>query len=517
MEHLEPWYTQVDAVVQKLKETFARGGRVYVAGNGGSATLAQHLSDEMVGRYESDRPAYPVIALTADSAVLTVIGNDYGYENVFKRQIEALGQRGDMFMAFSTSGSSQNIISAAQAATERDMSVVTFTGPSGVLKDMADVAVISPAKATSRIQELDLHAIHLICESFEPETKQRRLGMDRIEEIVGSFSGKKILVVGDVMLDQYVAGTVDRVNPEAPVPVLHAHQEQVVTGGAGNAAKNAARLGAKTLLVSVIGRDAMGELLEKTAAQEGYEARFIHSTTRPTIYKTRFLAKIRESEVLGGSNLMEGSQQLLRVDHEEKRDIEPALEGQVIAAIREAAAAGAEGILVSDYNKGVITKNVAEAIMVIARERGIPVAADLKPSHAPLFIGAAVVSPNRKEAHEFLGLDAVSDPISPQELAARLREMMQGTVCVTLGPDGMQVCDEATNEHVPQEHVVKVYDVSGAGDTAIVTLLLARLAGASAAEAARVANAAAAIVVGRVGTAAASPDELRSMLMHRYK
>src|SRR3989344_6353772 len=144
MENLEPWYEKLEEVVARLKKTFADGGRVYVAGNGGSATLAQHLSDEMVGRYESDRPAYPVIALTADSAVLTVIGNDYGYENIFKRQIEALGQEGDIFMGFSTSGSSQNIITAAKAAHERGMSVIAFTGPTGVLKDMADIAVVSP-------------------------------------------------------------------------------------------------------------------------------------------------------------------------------------------------------------------------------------------------------------------------------------------------------------------------------------------------------------------------------------
>ena len=239
MEGLEPWYGQIEEVVKHLKEAFAAGKRVYVAGNGGSATLAQHLSDEMVGRYESDRPAYPVIALTADSAVLTVIGNDYGYENIFKRQLEALGQTGDIFMGFSTSGTSKNIITAAETARERGMIVITFTGQTGALKDMADVAVVSPAKATSRIQELDLHAIHLICEAFEPERKQRRLGMDRIEEILGGFASKRILVIGDVMMDQYLSGSVDRINPEAPVPVLHAKQEREVTGGAGNAAKKA--------------------------------------------------------------------------------------------------------------------------------------------------------------------------------------------------------------------------------------------------------------------------------------
>ncbi|PIT98344.1 MAG: hypothetical protein COT71_01180 [Candidatus Andersenbacteria bacterium CG10_big_fil_rev_8_21_14_0_10_54_11] len=516
MENLEPWYGQVDAVVIHLKQAFGEGKRVYVAGNGGSATLAQHLSDEMVGRYESDRPPYPVIALTADSAVLTVIGNDYGYENVFKRQVEALGQVGDVFMGFSTSGSSQNIIAAAKTAREKGMTVITFTGPMGQLKEMADIAVVSPAKATSRIQELDLHAIHLICEAFEPEQKQRRLGMDRIEEIIGAFGGKRILVIGDVMLDQYVAGMVERVNPEAPVPVLRAYQERAVTGGAGNAAKNAAMLGAKTTLISVVGQDAMASQVEESAGKEGYEPRFIQDSLRPTIYKIRFLARIRESDVLA-DNIIEGSQQLLRVDHENTAAISGEVEQRVITAIQESVQAGVDGILVSDYNKGVITKNVAEAIMRAMREHNVPVAADLKPAHGSWFAGVDIISPNRNEAHEYLSLDSVTQSIEPPELAVRLRELMQANVFVTLGPDGMQLSDGNETVRVPQEHVVKVYDVSGAGDTAVVTLLMCKLAGATPVEAARVANAAGAFVVGKVGTVGLTTDDLRSMLLHRHK
>lgn len=169
LSSLDDWHVKVQEVAMLLKEVFAVGNKVLVAGNGGSATLAQHLSDEMVGRYKNNRRPYPVIALTADSAVITCIGNDYGFDQIFKRQVEALGTQGDVFIGYSTSGNSANILLAAQQAKDQGMTVVAFTGQQGKLKDVADYAVVSPAATTNRIQELDLHAVHLLCEAFEPE------------------------------------------------------------------------------------------------------------------------------------------------------------------------------------------------------------------------------------------------------------------------------------------------------------------------------------------------------------
>lgn len=169
LDNMETFYEQITLVAEQLKEAFLNQHIVYVAGNGGSATLAQHLSDEMIGRYKSNRPPYPVVALTADSAVLTCIGNDFGFEDIFRRQLAALGQPGDIFIAYSTSGNSANIIAAAIQAHEQGMTVIAFTGSQGKLKDLADYVVISPAATTNRIQELDLHAIHLLCEAFEPK------------------------------------------------------------------------------------------------------------------------------------------------------------------------------------------------------------------------------------------------------------------------------------------------------------------------------------------------------------
>lgn len=172
LENLGDFHRQVQMVADHLKEAFAQGKKVLVAGNGGSAEQAQHLSDEMVGRYKENRPAYPVVALTADSAVLTCIGNDFGYDQIFSRQIEALGKPGDVFIGLSTSGTSKNIVVAVEKAHDVGMTVIGFTGPKGILKDKADYAIVAPTMTGARMQELHLHAIHLICESFEPETSQ---------------------------------------------------------------------------------------------------------------------------------------------------------------------------------------------------------------------------------------------------------------------------------------------------------------------------------------------------------
>lgn len=151
-----------------LRETFARGGKVLICGNGGSAAEAQHFSDEMVGRYRANRPSYPVIALTADSAALTCIGNDYGFAEIFARQVEAYGQPGDVLIGLSTSGNSQNVLRAAEVAKAKAMIVIALTAPQGKLRELADLSIESPSTTTARIQEIHLHAIHLLSEYFEP-------------------------------------------------------------------------------------------------------------------------------------------------------------------------------------------------------------------------------------------------------------------------------------------------------------------------------------------------------------
>ncbi len=167
LDNLDTFHKQVLAVAEHIKQAFDNGRKVLVAGNGGSASQAQHFSDEMVGRYKSDRQPYPVVALTADGAVITCIGNDFGFEHIFSRQVEALGQAGDVFVALSTSGNSKNILAAAQTARDHGLTVVALTGQGGQLQDLSDYAITVPAVSTARVQELHLHAIHLLCEALE--------------------------------------------------------------------------------------------------------------------------------------------------------------------------------------------------------------------------------------------------------------------------------------------------------------------------------------------------------------
>ena len=163
------FHTQVLAVARHLREVFDKGKKVLVAGNGGSAAEAQHFSDEFVGKYAKDRPAYPAIALTADGAVLTCVGNDYGYDQIFSRQVDALGNEGDVFIGLTTSGNSKNILAAAKKAREKGMTVIALCGRGGAFKDMADFVISSPSDSNPRVQEMHLHAIHLLCECFEPD------------------------------------------------------------------------------------------------------------------------------------------------------------------------------------------------------------------------------------------------------------------------------------------------------------------------------------------------------------
>ncbi len=165
---LGDFHQQVLSVASLFSQVAMAGGKILIAGNGGSAAEAQHLSDELVGRYRANRRPYPAIALTADPMVITCIGNDYGFENIFSRQIEALGQEGDVFVGLTTSGNSRNILLAAEEAKKRGLKVIAFMGLGGRLADLADIAVVSPSEKAAIVQELHLHAIHLICEALEP-------------------------------------------------------------------------------------------------------------------------------------------------------------------------------------------------------------------------------------------------------------------------------------------------------------------------------------------------------------
>lgn len=326
----------------------------------------------------------------------------------------------------------------------------------------------------------------------------------RIQQLVNGFADHKLLVVGDVMLDHYTHGTVERLNPEAPVALLQVDREEARSGGAGNAAKSAAALEVPTILVSVVGEDSLGTKIEEVAASEQYMTRFLHTRGRQSIQKNRYLA---------------GNQQLLRVDYEKVQPVSRAEEDELLKMVAEELDEGVTGVIISDYAKGVVTPRVAKKIIQLCKERKLPVAADVKPERAKDIVGATLISPNVREAHSFLKMETVSHDIPAiGSLASALHKKLSTDVFITLGAQGMYVATgSGVHTHVPQEHVVDVFDVSGAGDTAIVLLLLSRLAGADATEAARVANAGGAVVVGKVGSVGLRKQELIDMLVHRHR
>lgn len=318
----------------------------------------------------------------------------------------------------------------------------------------------------------------------------------RIKEIIDGFKKQRVLVVGDIMMDHYVRGKVERLNPEAPVPVLHAHEEWFSTGGAGNVAKNLAMLGGKALFVGVVGDDQYADILKNKSKAENYESVLVKDQSRSTTRKVRFLV---------------ASQQLLRVDHEKTEDISSAIENEVISKIKEAMKA-CDGVIISDYAKGTVTKKVAKFTIVEAKKRNIPVASDVKVSRVPFVVGSTLVSPNRKEGYEFLGLNHLESKISVAEVAKRLRKKMKANVFLTLGKDGICVsAKDGTEQLVPLKNEVNVFDESGAGDTSIAVMMLAMLSNATFLEMAELGNAGGSAVVRKIGSVGISTAELEKM------
>ncbi len=326
--------------------------------------------------------------------------------------------------------------------------------------------------------------------------------LSRASDLINNFANFRLLVVGDILLDHYVHGVVERLNPEAPVPILRATEEREETGGAGNAAKNAARLGARTSLVAVTGNDEAAQSIERAAQREGYRAVLARDKQRPTIRKVRYLV---------------GSQHMLRVDYEHVQDVPGVVEEEVIQAVGREIEAGVDAVIVSDYDKGLVTPRVADTVLSLASQHDILVAADVKPPRARHFVGATFVSPNIKEAHEYLGINHLEKKVDPAELAKLVYMKMYADVYLTMGKEGMFVyCGGECGARVSQENIVEVADESGCGDTAVVVVLLALLSGASETEAAYLGNAGGAVVVSKVGSVGITREELVEMVSRRH-
>jgi len=315
--------------------------------------------------------------------------------------------------------------------------------------------------------------------------------------LLDAAHGVHVVVVGDVMLDHFLVGRVSRVSPEAPVPVLEFEREFSVPGGAANVACNARALGATVSLVGVTGDDAAAADLRGLLEGRGITgSALIVDPARPTTRKTR-LATTR-------------NQQVARVDVERAADLDPALAAAVAAAV-DAAAATAGVIVVSDYLKGVVTPAVMARVVAAAHGRGVPLLVDPKVPHVARYAGATLLTPNHHEAEAATGL-AIRTTADVQRAARRLAEQARvAGVLVTWGEQGMWLLHGAVEGHLPAT-AREVADVTGAGDTVVAVLGAMLAAGATAAEAAQLANEAAGIVVTRFGTSAVTADDLRERL-----
>ncbi len=318
-----------------------------------------------------------------------------------------------------------------------------------------------------------------------------------VEKVMGlpNWSGKKILVAGDLILDHFVRGVVKRISPEAPVPVVEVEDEHFVLGGAANVASNIKALGGVPFLVGAIGDDRSGVDFIQLMQYSGLTPDGVFQVHgRPTSVKTRVIAN---------------HQQVVRVDREVSERLPSNMAKTVKSAIsRWIGDCGA--VVVSDYAKGLFSPSLLAWIGEASREARVPYVVDPKPVHFP-YPGATVVTPNRAEAQGFLGKEFRTEDAG--EAGRKLVERAGwDALLITLGGEGMVLCQKRGRPvHIPAQ-VREVFDVTGAGDTVVAVMALGLSAGLSMETAARTANAAAGVVVGKVGTAVCTPRELEAAL-----
>jgi D-beta-D-heptose 7-phosphate kinase/D-beta-D-heptose 1-phosphate adenosyltransferase len=330
-----------------------------------------------------------------------------------------------------------------------------------------------------------------------------RLDRRRLESLIGRFARVRLLVIGDVLLDEYLFGEVDRVSAEAPVPVVHVGREASTLGGAGNVVRNVVALGGGCSMASVVGADGPGrriaELLEALEVDPGG---LVEVEGRITGHKTRVVARSRQ--------VVRFSQQVARIDRETTEHPPAGATRRLIRYIEDVLPE-VDGVVLEDYGKGLFTKSLLTSVMRLCRETGVPVAVDPKTS-LTLHKGIDLLKPNLPETEDLSGV-MVRDRADLDRAAAKLRRRIGGgRLVVTRGPDGMSLFEGEGPGIDVHTAAREVFDVQGAGDTTIAALVLALRAGGSLLEAAVIANAAAGVAVGKSGTATASPAEVRRLL-----
>jgi rfaE bifunctional protein kinase chain/domain len=316
----------------------------------------------------------------------------------------------------------------------------------------------------------------------------------KLKRLVSKFSQSRILVVGDVMLDEYIWGRVSRISPEAPIPVVHVNRENALPGGAANVANNIVALGGKVVLAGVIGKDATGAKVVSLLKKEGVATDLIIADpSRPTITKTRVIAH---------------SQQVVRIDRESAGRIKSGVSNELIARLPRWIKR-VDAVVISDYNKGLLTEEMMRAVISLARQHGRIITGDPKPQNIYKFKNLTLVAPNQTEAATAARTEITNKTTLIQAGKHILRELHCEAVLITRGEEGMSLFEQSGAVSHIHTLAQEVYDVSGAGDTVISTLALALAAGANFREAAVTANCAAGITVGEIGVATTTQSELK--------
>jgi len=321
------------------------------------------------------------------------------------------------------------------------------------------------------------------------------MSRDRIHSAITGLAGHKVMIIGDLMLDHYLMGGVERISPEAPVPVVRVESESHLLGGAGNVARNIDSLGGASLLVGVVGDDRDGALLDRMCTEAKLATRLIADTHRPTTKKTRIIAH---------------NQQVVRVDHEQADALSAGTLDALMQAV-EAEIAAYPVVVISDYGKGAVSEEFMRRFMALVSTLSPRplVLVDPKTANYDRYQGVDLLTPNTKEAGQGAGF-----PVSGQESVIRAGHALFdrlncNNLLITLGPDGMALFEgRQAVRHIPT-FARKVFDVTGAGDTVIATAALALAAGQDLLTACTLANYAAGVVVAQVGAAAATPEDLK--------
>lgn len=317
---------------------------------------------------------------------------------------------------------------------------------------------------------------------------------ETIEQIFQSFKEKKIVVIGDVMIDKYIFGHVSRISPEYPVPVVDVNRESSRLGGAANVAVNIHALGAETLLIGVTGDDAERRNLANLMTEHGLDPKMLAAdTTRPTTCKTRILSQ---------------NHHITRVDYESRKPVDTELERRLLGMFMEIAGS-VDAVVLEDYNKGVLTPSLIASVIAICRERETPVLVDPKLKEFFSYGGCTVFKPNLSELAASLGIPVANENSAVEQACLLFGEKLEvENLVVTRSEKGMTVYDGSFT-HIPAQSL-DVADVSGAGDTVIGTLALGLASGLDLVTSTRIANLAANTVCQEVGAVPVRPDKLLS-------